>query len=81
MQWNDDRTSVGANWGEGPTTVNGVAVRITISAGQKAKKVFALDARGNRMREVHGKITEDGSVSLSLGPEFKTLWYEITAGE
>jgi hypothetical protein len=81
MQWNDDRTSVGANWGEGPTMVNGVPLQITIPAGQKAKKVFALDARGNRMREVHGKITEDGSVSLSLGPEFKTLWYEITADE
>lgn len=73
MAWNAARTSVGSAWGAGPAQVNGVPVRLTLPRG--GAKVFALDGRGQRTREVP---PADGAAgTFQLGPEYRTLWYEI----
>jgi hypothetical protein len=74
MKWNETRTSVSANWGHGPTIVNGIPLDVSLNA--KVKSVHALDGTGKRTREI--EIKHDGDVSrFHAGPEFKTLWYEI----
>ena len=74
MTWNETRTSVGNQWGTGPTQVNAVPAEITLP--RNGARMFALDGTGKRMREVKG---EDGPTRarFKLGPEYRTLWYEI----
>lgn len=74
MQWNEARTSVGRNWGTGPAEVNGIPVEITLP--RPGARIFALDGRGHRMSEI--KSSDNSSAShFKLGPEQRTLWYEI----
>lgn len=70
MKWNETRTSVGANWGHGPAVVNGIPVDVTF--GTPVKAVHALDVRGRRMVAV-----AVDKATFHVGPEFRTLWYEI----
>jgi len=79
MHWNEERTSVGANWGEGPTMVNGVPVRITLPANDRTLSVYALDATGKRQTKAPIVHNDDGTISFELGPEFRTLFYELSA--
>ena len=74
MKWNESRTSVGKDWGTGPTEVNGIAAEITLPRG--GAKLFALDGRGQRMTEV---AAEDGATAsrFKLGAAHRTLWYEL----
>jgi hypothetical protein len=74
MKWNESRTSVGNQWGTGPAQVNGVPMEVTLPRG--GARVFALDGRGQRLGEV---VAADGSggARFKVGPEFRTLWYEI----
>ena len=64
------KNSCGRNWGEAPTLVEGVPVTIKLKTG--SCKVWALDEKGKRKAEVPVK---DGV--FELGPEWKTIWYEI----
>lgn len=77
MGWNEERTTVGTQWGHGPTVVNGVPVELTVPQSQVAKRLFALDSRGKRVREIPAGKTAGGLVSFSLGPQWKTLFYEL----
>ena len=74
MKWNETRTSVGKDWGTGPTEVNGIATEITLPHG--GARVFALDGRGQRLGEVK---PEDGATAsrFKLGAAYRTLWYEL----
>lgn len=74
MKWNESRTSVGNDWGTGPSEVNGITAEITLPHG--GAKVFALDGRGQRLGEVPA---EDGAKAsrFKLGPAYRTLWYEL----
>jgi hypothetical protein len=74
MKWNESRTSVGKDWGTGPTEVNGIAAEITLPRG--GAKLFALDGRGQRMTEV---AAEDGATAsrFKIGAAHRTLWYEL----
>jgi len=68
--WNEDRTSVGHDWGEGPTLAEPVALTLTLpGTGWRAG---ALDGKG-RLR---GAVPMEGS-TLATGGEFETLWYLI----
>ena len=46
MGWNKDRTSVGKNWGTGPTYAEGVTATVCIATPAAAAKVYALDGSG-----------------------------------
>ncbi|MEI7728598.1 MAG: hypothetical protein WCO56_03470 [Verrucomicrobiota bacterium] len=76
MIWNEQRTSVNKNWGTGPTMVNGIPVELTLPF--RVQSVHALNPKGERQGTV--PVQADGAQSrLAIGPEFKTLWYELTA--
>ena len=60
-------------WGKRPSLVEGVAATIKLPNAAKLR-AWALDERGQRGAEVPVK---DGA--LEIGPEHKTLWYEVSA--
>jgi hypothetical protein len=71
MQWTSEaKDSVGKNWGQAPSLVEGVRVKVALPG--QPKRAWALDERGQRGREVPlaGEV-------LASGPEHGTLWYEV----
>lgn len=72
MTWkNTAKSSVGRNWGQAPSVVEGVAAKLSV-ANQKNLSAWALDERGQR-RE---KLAAEGD-GINIGPQWRTLWYEI----
>ncbi len=72
MGWkNAEKTTVGRDWGRAPVLVEGPAATIELPGGG-AFKAWALDERGQRREELP---VADGK--LTIGPQFKTLWYEV----
>jgi hypothetical protein len=76
MEWNAERTSVGTKWGTAPTLCEGIAAKVSIATAATAAKIHLLDGSGARVGEIPG-ILQDGTLSFEIGPEFKTLWYEV----
>ncbi|HUU42696.1 MAG TPA: hypothetical protein VMX57_02895, partial [Planctomycetota bacterium] len=76
MGWNAERTSVSDRWGTGPTQVNGIPLNITAHA-TGVNKVWALDGRGARVNEIGLMSREPGVWTMNVGPQNKTLWYEL----
>ncbi len=79
MEWNADRTSVGRKWGGAPVVAEGVRARIALDAKAKRAEVFALDGGGGRARPVACDVAS-GRLGIDLGPQWKTLWYEVVVG-
>jgi hypothetical protein len=79
MVWNATRTSVTDRWGHGPSVAEGIPVTVVLPHSTLAH-VYALDATGKRTQEVSVTHPVSGVVMSSFvaGPEYKTLWYEIT---
>jgi hypothetical protein len=74
MQWKDvHRDSVGSHWGHAPSLVEGVPAKIRLLPGGKWK-AWALDERGQRHEAMALQET-----TLEIGPDHKTLWYELSA--
>jgi hypothetical protein len=74
MKWTDaEKSSVGKNWGTAPSVVEGVEGAVKLPAG-KRWKAWALDERGARREAI---AMQEGA--LRIGPEHKTLWYELAA--
>ncbi len=78
MTWNADRSSVGTGWGSGPTQVEGVIANLHVLTDLKRARVFALDETGQGRSEVPSTL-RNGVLSFAVGPQWKTLWYEIAA--
>jgi len=77
MVWNADRTSVGDQWGHGPILAEGIPATVVLKTdGTPGRQVWALNAAGKRTMEVPA-ISANGSLTFTVGPQFKTLWYEI----
>jgi hypothetical protein len=66
MQWNEEHTTVGTNWGHGPSLVNGIQFSLD---GVKDVTVHALDGTGKRLKSIS---------DLSFSAEHHTVWYELT---
>ncbi len=80
MRWKDaERTSVGRNWGDAPSLVEGIPATITLPMSATAK-AWALDERGQRRAEVPVKAS-GGKVTIEIGPASRTLWYEIAVSQ
>jgi len=79
MGWNYDRTSVGSDWGKGPTHVEGIAAYVTILKDAGPVRVWALDETGARRAEVTVERAT-GVVKFQIGPQYRTLWYEVASG-
>jgi Beta-galactosidase len=76
MGWNADHTSVGTQWGHAPTVCEGIAAKVGLTTAAKTARVHALDGNGARAGEVPATLTA-GKLTFAIGPQFKTLWYEI----
>lgn len=74
MGWNEERNSVSNRWGKGPTQVNGIPATLTL--GSRVRKILALDEQG-LSKGVLPVQTSGGATTWSIGPEYKTLWYEV----
>jgi hypothetical protein len=70
MGWNADRTSVGNDWGSGPSHIQCLGGSLTMPT--EGLKAFALHPDGTRAHEA----TLQGA-TLTLSPTHGTMWYEI----
>jgi len=77
MAWDAKRTTVSDKWGTGPTQVNGIPLRMTFPA-VGVSKLYALDGRGARTKEIGLSNDALGVWTMNVGPQHKTLWYELT---
>ena len=64
------------SWGPGPVLVEGIPAKVKLVVPPERVRVYALDAAGNRGREVPVDGGEGGAV-FEIGPEYQTLWYEV----
>lgn len=76
MGWkNSDKTTVGADWGQAPSLVEGIAAEIVLPARAGRVRAWALDERGQRQGEL--AVTDRrGKSVIGIGPEHRTLWYD-----
>jgi hypothetical protein len=79
MQWNAERTSVGRNWGTGPTRAEGIPATVSIETQARSATVYVLDSAGRRQRRLDATLA-GGRLTFSIGPACRTLWYEIEVG-
>ncbi len=78
MKWNEDRNSIGEDWGTGPTLINPVSATIRMSKDgfSGMPKVYSLDGKGNRTGDV--VVRQTGSeIVFEIGGQHQTLWYEV----
>ncbi len=75
MGWNADRTSVGDQWGQGPTMAEGVPATVTLKT-DGPRTVWALDGTGAHKQSVPA-LYAHGTLTFAVGPQFKTLWYGV----
>ncbi len=81
MVWaNEEKTVVKKNgWGDAPSLVEGIPARITLPLSAKSVKAWALDECGKRKIQLPVQADVQGHAVLTLGPQSRTLWYEVTA--
>ena len=72
----EDKVTLGTRWGKAPVLCEGLEATVTIPEKALALKAWALDASGNRMREVPVKNDAKG-IAFEMKPEYRTIWYEI----
>lgn len=79
MKWkNEQKNSVGKDWGKSPSRIEIVPAEITLPAAAKDVQAWSLDERGQRKNKL--KVSEkDGQAVVTIGKPEKTLWYEIEA--
>lgn len=73
---NEQRNSVGRNWGRAPALIEVVPAAITIPVAPWRVSIWALNADGNRFAEVPVEDFE-GKARFRIGESGPTLWYEI----
>jgi hypothetical protein len=83
MVWESDplvrgRNTVQNEWGKAPSLVEGIPATITLPVPAARVHVVALDERGQRTAVTVPVTTVNGKATIDLGPQYRTLWYEIT---
>jgi hypothetical protein len=66
-------------WGTEPILCEGVPARIHLPVPAARTALFALDEAGNR-REAIPLDGESDSAQLDVGPQYRTVWYEVEVG-
>ena len=67
----------GGRLGKGPVLCEGIPAKLTFAGLKDRVRCFALDPDGNRIQEVTVTSTSTGEAVLEIGPEYKTVWYEL----
>jgi hypothetical protein len=76
MVWKTaEKTSVGRNWGTGPTLIEVPTMEVTVST-DGARRVWALDGNGRRKQSVPATF-QNGLLRFSVAPAQATMWWEI----
>ncbi|MCY3024516.1 MAG: carbohydrate binding domain-containing protein [Planctomycetota bacterium] len=76
MGWkNEEKSSVGTDWGKPPSLVEPVAAIIRLP-GAALPTVYPLNDRGQRGQPLTA-AAKDGGVEFEIGPAGATLWYEV----
>ena len=75
MDWNADRTSVGSQWGTGPTQAEGIPAMVNLNTNG-LRSVWALDGTGAHREKVPASYV-NGVLTFTVGPQFKTVWYAV----
>ncbi|WP_394792833.1 carbohydrate binding domain-containing protein [Armatimonas sp.] len=78
LTWNAERTFAADAWRSGPTQLEVPTATLQIATKQQNLTVWALDGTGERVNQVPATL-ENGTLTLAIGPEYQTLWYEIVA--
>ena len=76
MGWNADRSSVGNQWGTGPTQIEGILAFVRLMTDLKNPRVWSLDETGARHFLIPSRL-RNGVLSFTLSPAWKTAWYQI----
>jgi hypothetical protein len=76
----ENRVTVEDRWGQAPMLCEGVPARITLPAAAGRVRCYPLDESGNR-RAAARVDSADGRAVLVLGPEHRTVWYEVVVGD
>ncbi len=76
MGWNADRSSVGNQWGTGPTQIEGILAYVRLMTDLKNPRVYSLDETGARHFLIPSRL-RNGVLSFTLSPSWKTAWYQI----
>ncbi|MCX8157828.1 MAG: carbohydrate binding domain-containing protein [Verrucomicrobiae bacterium] len=78
MVWkNAEKSSVGRQWGRAPSLVEGIPARLTFAQPASRTAAWALDARGQRAKELPVRADAQGQAVIEIGPQWQTLWYEV----
>ena len=72
----NDRITLGNNWGDAPVLCEGIDATLTLSVNSKNLRFYALDESGNRKATIPVQSQSDKTL-LKIGPQYKTIWYEI----
>ena len=70
-------TCAEGDWGTGSMLTEGIPATITLATKANRTKCWALDEHGQRYKKVPVKASADGMAVIEIGPEYKTVWYEI----
>ena len=64
-------------WGTAPVLTEGIPATVKLASKARRTRCWALDERGKRMKKVPVTRADDGTAVIAIGPEYKTVWYEI----
>jgi hypothetical protein len=76
QQLGEDRVTLSNQWGGEPILCEGIPAEITLPVGTRRVTLYPLDQSGNR-REAIAVKNREGQAQVTLGPQHKTLWYEL----
>ncbi|MBO4287110.1 MAG: hypothetical protein J5985_02965, partial [Kiritimatiellae bacterium] len=69
----------GKDWGTGKTVNEGIPATVTLPSKASATKCWALDERGERATSVPVSADTEGRAVVKIGPQYRTVWYEIAS--
>ena len=55
----------------------GIPATVTLPSKASATKCWALDERGERAKPVPVAADTNGRAVVGIGPDYRTVWYEI----
>ena len=71
-----NRVTLRDRWGEEPVLCEGIDARVVLPVASGRVRFYPLDESGNRRAAVPSG-SRNGYALLTLGPEHRTLWYEV----
>ena len=71
----------GEKWGHGPQLCEGVPATLTLKVPASRVRCWALDGAAIRKASVPVSADAQGNARIALGPDYETVWYEISVVE